>query len=1446
MRGLILFVCLLVLTWTGSAATLTLSPADNLQSAVDTATDGSVITLNAGTYTLSQKLFIGKTITLQGAAGTLPEIVVPSTAVVAVELRADNIRLERLRISGTNWGIYAGDASGATTFSGMQIVNVTVSTTPSVSIPGHGIFLRKVTGAVIQNCTVETAQVNGILVDEGSTNATVSGNTVVTTMAPDSAIKIKDSNGAQVIGNTVQNTGPDSHGILLTNAAYGVVDENTINSAHANGILVDNNSNNATVVNNTVKATVKQHGIAVKDSNSAIVAGNNILGSGFHGILLIGASYSRIERNSVTGQKYDGITITKENIGSQRTSVGNYVGRNFVSSASYANGGTKGTGIWINWDSNGALVFGNQTSGAPENGLTIFNASKTEFRGNTTTANGEGGVFIYGPGNLYDELNQQYTGGAQPVNVYLTGNYAFDLPHNAGINLRQAGNISAYRNFIKGQGLATQAGLLLQTTSNNVIYGNTFRDVQIGVQAFSDVTSNAYCRNRNLNGKEQHATPSASIAFDCADTYLGGNYWSTHNGIGPFEGVIYTPAGNTGGPYVDRYPFPSDNVGETPAVSQILQPAAGKSLAAGSQKTIQWSSRACTYVDLSVNNTPIVSDYPDVGFYQWTVPNTVGSATVRVDCKNSAGASLGASATSQTFNIRKSGLEILSPSAHHRLTANASTVVSWKRGAGVAHAVNVLYRASSGAAFTNLATNITGNTAAVTVPSTISPDAEFAIQSASDATMMDSNDGLIAAVSGSPSVAIDSATQPVGQMGVLRWTSVPGSLYVDVAVFVSATNSFLTVAQDLPDFGSAVLATSIAANGTSRYRITFKNDSTTLGSVETGNFTATRQTKFASVGTVSSLAASGVGTVFTATFSGTSGGADIERAGILINSTLRALNGCEIEYQRATNTLRLRDNLALTWVGPVAVGTGSLSNSQCTVNSASSSRSFSGSALTLNLNIAFSSAFSGAKTIYLNVSDLANLVAGWKSAGAYTVATGAPAAPTNTSISPASGSGTAQTFTALYSDANGGTDIALTHLLVNGVVSGAGACFVEYNRPANTLRLMNDAGATWLGPITPGSGTLSNSQCSLAGAGSGASVSGNDLTVTYAITFNASFAGTKNLNMLAIDNGGQQGSWQPKGTWTVGSAVPQGPAVSTFTPLSGAATSGTFTATYTHGGGASQHYLGYILLLPTPNVVNYNATGTCLVEYNRISNGVRLIDDAGTGWLGGQSGIPISPSAGVLQNSQCSVNVSQVVATVSGPTMTVSAPVVMKSGVAGVLGSFLQSLDVNGVWTGMTQFGNWVAPGANGRSGPTVGSLSPASGTGNSAVFTVSAAHPGGALAQLQMIHLLISDRIVGGTPCQVVYVPSVNLMNLINDSGTDMAGAWVSPGGGTVANSRCTLSGAGMAQSISDQGRMVTITIPISFTAATFAGSKKIYVNAFDNGGLLSHWVQGGVWTVQ
>jgi hypothetical protein len=196
--------------------------------------------------------------------------------------------------------------------------------------------------------------------------------------------------------------------------------------------------------------------------------------------------------------------------------------------------------------------------------------------------------------------------------------------------------------------------------------------------------------------------------------------------------------------------------------------------------------------------------------------------------------------------------------------------------------------------------------------------------------------------------------------------------------------------------------------------------------------------------------------------------------------------------------------------------------------------------------------------------------------------------------------------------------------------------------------------------------------------------------------------------------------------------------------------------------------------------------------------------------------------------------------------MNVAVPIAFKSGLAGVVGTFLQSLDVNGVWTGMTQFGNWVAPGTHGRVGPTIEGMFPLNGRGNSTILNMVVRHPKGALASLLMLHMLISDRIVGGSPCQAVYFPASNMGNLINDTGTDLAGGWISPGAGLVSNSRCSLSGIGMSRTIINEGQTIVLTLPLSFNTGSFGGLKNIYLNAFDTTGYLSHWVQAGIWTVE
>ena len=308
------------------------------------------------------------------------------------------------------------------------------------------------------------------------------------------------------------------------------------------------------------------------------------------------------------------------------------------------------------------------------------------------------------------------------------------------------------------------------------------------------------------------------------------------------------------------------------------------------------------------------------------------------------------------------------------------------------------------------------------------------------------------------------------------------------------------------------------------------------------------------------------------------------------------------------------------------------------------------------------------------------------------------------------------------------------------------------------------------------------------------------------------------------------------------------PDVISLTPSSGSGVSATLTAVFRHPEGQNGHYLGYVLFLPLPGVVRFNAQGTCLVEYNRLGGnfdgkgGMRLIDNAGTGWIGRLVGEPLVPTTAPLRNSACTVNVAATAVTFSGTDMIIKVPVTLNpSGVTAVMGTFIQSEDVHGYWTDFRQFGNWNVPGAGTKPGPYVAGLIPNTGAGSSASFSVTAGHSSGP-AQIAQVHFRMNaPTIVGGNPCHAVYFPHGNAVALINDDGTALVGPV--PLGTRVDTGRCSiLPGA----TISVTGSTVRVNLPMIFSLAEFAGAKTLYIDVFDVQGAVSHWVQSGTWTVQ
>jgi len=127
----------------------------------------------------------------------------------------------------------------------------------------------------------------------------------------------------------------------------------------------------------------------------------------------------------------------------------------------------------------------------------------------------------------------------------------------------------------------------------------------------------------------------------------------------------------------------------------------------------------------------------------------------------------------------------------------------------------------------------------------------------------------------------------------------------------------------------------------------------------------------------------------------------------------------------------------------------------------------------------------------------------------------APAGPSPAGIVPGAGSSAGQTFTFTFSDSGGWQNLTVVDVLINSALDGRQACYVAFvpsGANSGSVYLVDnagDAGGPYSGMLLPGSGTVSNSQCSISGAGSSVAASGNALTLTLAITFTGSFTGNK-------------------------------------------------------------------------------------------------------------------------------------------------------------------------------------------------------------------------------------------------------------------------------------------------------------------------------------------------
>ena len=396
----------------------------------------------------------------------------------------------------------------------------------------------------------------------------------------------------------------------------------------------------------------------------------------------------------------------------------------------------------------------------------------------------------------------------------------------------------------------------------------------------------------------------------------------------------------------------------------------------------------------------------------------------------------------------------------------------------------------------------------------------------------------------------------------------------------------------------------------------------------------------------------------------------------LFNSALSAANGCMVLYDKTVNGFYLINDAGNAVLGPLAQNAAStIANSQCTLNGTGSSVSLSGNTLTMNLNLTFTAAFGTAHTVFMYAADAGGLNSGWQQKGT----TGSATAPTADSAATSAAGNLAQTLTLKYSSVNGFGYLSNAHALFNSSLSGTGACWVFYNRPVNGFYLINDAGTSFLGPLTVGSaGTLTNSQCTLNGTGSSVSGTGNTLTVILSVTFTASFGAGQNIFIYAGDQAGNNSGWQAKGT-TAQSAPPT---ADTVTGMANGSAAQSLTLKYSSVN-------GYPYLSGLQALVNgaLNGTGACWVFYSKPADSFYLVNDAGTAFLG-----PLARgTGGTLVNTQCTLNGTGSTVTGSANTLTMTLNLSI-AGLHGAESIFMYASDAGAMNSGWQNRGTVTLP----------------------------------------------------------------------------------------------------------------------------------------------------------
>jgi hypothetical protein len=191
--------------------------------------------------------------------------------------------------------------------------------------------------------------------------------------------------------------------------------------------------------------------------------------------------------------------------------------------------------------------------------------------------------------------------------------------------------------------------------------------------------------------------------------------------------------------------------------------------------------------------------------------------------------------------------------------------------------------------------------------------------------------------------------------------------------------------------------------------------------------------------------------------------------------------------------------------------------------------------------IAFRDAMAGRLCkIYARAQDLAMHSTGWVEAGTWQVVN-APRDLRVVSVQPTTGSspvGGNVTFTTVFDDPDGATDIKVVWLMFNGTADYRNAVCLAYNSGLQKSVILLDSSTKWILEGPPGTGRdLQTDRVLWRISQSSITRVGNRLTVRWVLAFAGGMARRQmNIYVRAVDGEGHDTGWEANGRWGVGAA----------------------------------------------------------------------------------------------------------------------------------------------------------------------------------------------------------------------------------------------------------------------------------------------------------------------